>query len=238
MIPSLTSLGVNPSDLLKRQTRGVSQAQMVKAQMRVANEALARAVRELIALDEKLTDETLKARVRDDDYSTFKLIFTPYVTELIYHHRTPEEYRTKVKALRGKLVVSGPSMKNYISRLSRTEYREGIGRLCTTVLSEAFSCLGLFGTKMIPLLFREQDDTITLVDSATESSNHHWPNVDFFYDRLYSHSVGVSGNFDGLRLEEFPEMAGKEPFFEKVHVEVDKSDPPLTLLTSIAYVLN
>lgn len=211
---------------------------MVKTQMRVANEALARAVRELIALDEKLTDDTLKARVRDGDYSTFKLIFTPYVGELIYHFRTPEEYRTKVKALRGKLVVSGPSMKNYTSRVSPTEFREGIGRLCTTVLSEAFSCLGLFGTEMIPLMMRESDDTITLVDSANEVSNDHWPNVDFFYDRLYSQSVRASDNFDGLRPEEFPEMDGKKPSFEKVRVEVDKSDPPLTLFTSIAYVLN
>lgn len=241
---NLPLIAVHPSDLFRNQTQGVSKTQMVRQQMLVASKELERAARDLIALDQKLTDDYLKGRVRDSDYATFKLVFTPYVTELIFHHRTPQEYRKKVKALRGKLIISGPSI-DYMFKLSRVDYHNGIGKLCTTVLSKAFASLGLFASSTLPLMVKDFDDTITLIDSVNEMTNDHWPNVNDVYERLYSNSVKMAGGFEdsftlGLRLEEFPKIAGIQPSFEKVSNQADKSgsDPPLKLLTSISYTLN
>lgn len=244
MIPNnLPLIAVHPADLFRNQTQGVSKTQMVRQQMLVASKELERAARDLIALDQKLTDDYLKGRVRDSDYATFKLVFTPYVTELIFHHGTAQEYRKKVKALRGKLIISGPSI-NYMFKLSRVDYHNGIGKLCTTVLSKAFASLGLFASSTVPFMVKERDDTITLTDSVNEVWSDHWPNVNYVYERLYSNSVKMAGGFEGyfrlgLRLEEFPEIAGMKPAFAKVSGQADKSgsDPPLKLLTSILYTL-
>ena len=247
MIPSLQVLSVNPRDVFRRQTHGTSQSQMIEIQKREAGAALNEAVNALIAFDETLVERSGVDRVRDDDHTKFELMFTPYITELIYHHRTPDERRTHHKALRGTLVIRPTAaMEHFMNTASRAEFRNKLGTMCTTVLSEAFSCLGLFGTKMIPLLLKEPDGTITLVDTANEVTNEHWPNAALFYQHIYDHSVSNRGvlpnlvNFDELVAKGmlFPSLAGKRPSFEMVERQGDHSLPPLEFLTSVRYKLN
>lgn len=206
---------------------------------------LTNSVNALITFDETLTEKSGKNRVRDHDHSTFKLIFTPYVAELIFKFRTPDESRTHHKALRCTFVIQPSTvMENFLKTTSRMEFRNTLGRLSTTVVSDAFSCLGLFGTNM-GLMVKEPDGTVTLTDTVNEVTNDHWPNAGLFYQRVYDHSVRnrrhiPTTNFDDLYRNEmlFPTLVGKRPSFEITKSASDHSVPPLPFLTSVVYTLN
>lgn len=201
MIPSLHVLNVKPRDLIHRETRGVSQRQMVELQKQAAQLALQVAIRKLIAFDAKLTEDA-HDRARDEDYSSFELIFVPTVTELIFDYRTPTERRENHAAMRLKFIMTpSEAMRSFLSTAPRVELRRTLGELCTTVMSEAFSCLGAFNTKMIPLMWNEPDGTVLIVDTVNSYTNDHWANVKDLYERWRRDNS----------IEKMPKLAGLNP---------------------------
>lgn len=219
MIPSLNALSMNalsmrPGDLRKRETHGISQQIMINIQKQAADKALKLAIRNLIAFDTSLTEDA-HDRARDDNYSSFKLIFEPYVAELIFHHRTPMERRENYTALRIKFIIQpSEAMRSYMTTVSRFDLRQKLGTRCTTVMSEAYSCLGLFGTKCIPLMINEPDGTISIVDTTNSLSNHHWPNVAALYEKVYGYNTGQT-DIMNLPSSELPVLAGLHPTYTK-----------------------
>jgi len=199
MIPSLHELSVQPRDLFNRETRGMSQQQMVELRKRDAQSALQLAIRKLIAFDVKLTDAA-HDRARDDDYSSFKLVFTPIMSELIFDFRTPNERRESFPAMRLEFKMKpSNAMRSYMTTTPRMALRQELGELCTTVMSEAFSCLGIFNTKMIPLFINDPAGTISITDVVNSHTNDYWPNIQNLYERVSNRS---------MRVSKLPKLAG------------------------------
>lgn len=225
MIPSLQALGMKPGDMIRRETRGASQREMVKLQKQTADLALKQAIDKLLLFDQKLTEAT-PDRVRDGDYSKFKIVFVPGETYLIFHFGSPAERRQKYKKLMFNFIIKpSEALRVYMQTTSRFEVRKEFGALCTNIISLAYSCLGIFDTKWIPLIFvdDEGDESVmSMVDSVNEFTNDQWPNVINLYEHVY-HSHHPPAN-DPL----LPVLAGLKPTYTK---EPDG-------LTGFAYTLN
>lgn len=225
MIPSLHALEVRPGHLFRRETHGTSQRHLIEIEKKKADMDLKQAIRKLIDFDQTLA-ENASNRVRDESYSRFNITFVPYETEIIFDYNTPTERRERHPALRIILNINpSQAMTTYLKTASHAMTRNGIGALCTTVMSHSYSCLGIFNTKWLPLMLWKEDGDVSIDDSVNQLSNDQWPNVLDLYNYVYN---SVDHPVNDPRL---PVLAGMSATYTTVPDPLIGSDRLLTGFT-------